>query len=160
MASRKRRRAILYGIPALVAAGLTFVALWRVTAPEPTPAGAAPEPRPAPLPPLTEVGDVLAGASIGRRAALDGVPILEVPSARTLWLDAGDRRVLAVLDPDVKRSHEARIVAGARVTLIGLVRPAPRADVAVRQWSVDAATARVVEQAGTYLYVTEVRPAS
>jgi hypothetical protein len=43
------------------------------------------------------------------------------------------------------------------VTLIGLVRAAPAVDVAVRQWSIDAATARAVEQAGTYLYVTEVR---
>jgi hypothetical protein len=159
---RKRQRAVRIGIPVLVVGGLTFVALWQVTSRPPAArTAAAPAPGGAPLPPLTQAADVISGAAVGRRASRENVPILAMPSARSLWIAADtDRRVMAVLDPDVKRSHEARVAAGARVTLIGLVRPAPSADVAVRQWSIDAETARFVEQAGAYLYVTEIRPAS
>ena len=141
-------------------AALTFVALWRVGAPPPPEPGGAPAAqKPAPLPPLTEPSGVLAAEAVGRRVELESVPIRDVPSPRTLWIEAnGDDRVFVVLDPDVKRSHEAHVVAGARVTLIGLVRRAPEADVGVRQWNVDAATAQLVRAAGTYLYVTEIRP--
>src|SRR5688572_16295880 len=157
----RRPRAVRLGIPALIVAGLTLVALWRVSSPSPPAAGEArARARSAPLGPLTNLAEVLADNSIGRRASLENVQIRETPSARTLWLGSGDDRVFAVLDPDVKRSHEARIVAGARVTLVGLVRPSPMADVAIRQWSLDAATAQTVEEGGTYLHVTEVRPAS
>ena len=162
MASRKRQRAVRIGIPALIIAGLTFVALWRVSAPPaPPPVGAPPSQKPTPLPPLTNPQDVHAASAIGRRVLLDSVLIHDIPSVRTLWIGNDTRNlVLAVLDPDVKQSHEARVVAGGRVTLVGLVRGAPQPDVAVRQWGIDGATAQVVQQGGTYLYVTEVRPAS
>ena len=161
VAGRRRQRALRFGIPALVIAGLTLVALWRVGAPRPTtPAGARPAQKPAPLPALTEVVEVRAPTAVGRRVQLENVAVAGVPSPRTIWIGGTDDRVFVVFDPDVKRSHEARVTEGGRVTLIGLVRAAPPADVAVRQWSVDAATARLVEQVGTYLYVTEVRAAS
>jgi hypothetical protein len=102
--------------------------------------------------------DILLPASIGRQAFLERVAIDTVPSARTLWIGADGTRVFVVLDPDVKLSHEARVVEGGRVTLIGLVRRAPAADTAMRQWALDAGTAQTVEQGGTYLHVTEVRP--
>ena len=158
----KRQRALRAGLPVLLVAALTFVALWRVTERTPgTRTAPAPPEGTTPLPPLTRAADVISGSAVGRRAVLENVPIVAIPSARALWISAdADRQVMAVLDPDVKQSHEARLAAGARVTLIGLVRPAPAPDVAVRQWNVDAATARVVEQAGAYLYVTEIRPAS
>jgi hypothetical protein len=148
-------------VPGLIVAVLTLVALWRLGAPSPPAGDDAPAAaRPTPLEPLTDLAGVLADNSIGRRASLENVPILETPSARTLWIGSGNDRVFVVLDPDVRRSHEARMVVGARVTLIGLVRPSPKADVAVRQWSLDPATAQTVEEGGTYLHVTEVRPAS
>jgi hypothetical protein len=148
------------GIPGLIVAALTLVALWRVGSSPPAAREARARARPAPLGPLTGLAEVLADNSIGRQASLENVRISEAPSARTLWLGTGSDRVFAVLDPDVKKSHEARVVAGARVTLIGLVRPSPKADVALRQWSLDAPTAQAVEDGGTYLHVTEVRPAS
>ena len=63
---------------------------------------------------------------------------------------------LAVLDPDVKRIGIADVTPGSRVTLIGLVRPAPEPEDAMRRWSIDAATARALRERGTYLHVTEV----
>src|SRR5688500_18998278 len=160
MASRKRRRAVRVGVPALVIGILTFVALWRVGMPRTPNAGESPVQRPAPLSPVSSPPDVLRPASIGRQAFLERVAIDTIPSARTLWIGADGARLFVVLDPDVKQSHEARIVEGGRVTLIGLVRRAPTADTAMRQWALDADTARTVEQAGIYLHVTEVRPAS
>ena len=160
MERRRRPRAVRLGVPALIVATLTLVALWRVGAPRPAPDGpAAAGARSAPLEPLTQLAEILAGNAIGRRASLDNVRISGIPSARTLWVGGGDDRVFVVLDPDVKKSHEALVVEGGRVTLIGLVRPSPTADVAARQWSLDPATARTVEEGGTYLHVTEVRPA-
>ena len=145
-------------MPGLIVAGLMLVALWRVGAPS-APAGSQRgTARPAPLEPLSDLAEVLADNSIGRRASLENVEISGIPSARTLWIGSGGDRVFVVLDPDVKKSHEARVAPGARVTLIGLVRPAPKADVAVRQWSLDPAIARTVEEGGTYLHVTEIRP--
>jgi hypothetical protein len=158
---RRRPRAVRLGIPALIVATLTFIALWRVSSPVTPADGRAPAAaRPAPLAPLTQLAEVLADNSIGRRASLENVRIREIPSARTLWIGGDDDRVFVVLDPDVKKSHEAVMAEGARVTLIGLVRPSPKADVAIRQWSLDPATAHTVEEGGTYLHVTEVRPAS
>jgi hypothetical protein len=149
------------GIPALIVATLTLVALWRVSSPRSaTDGGTTADTRIAPLEPLTQLAEVLADNSIGRRASLENVRIREIPSARTLWVGGDDDRVFVVLDPDVKKSHEALMVEGGRVTLIGLVRPSPKADVAARQWSLDPATAQTVEEAGTYLHVTEVRPAA
>ena len=138
------------------------VALWRLGAPSPPESGETPPAAatPAPIEPLTQLAEVLADNSIGRRASLDNVEIGETPSPRTLWIGTGDERVFVVLDPDVRSIDDARIATGARVTLVGLVRPSPRADVAVRQWSLDPATAQTVEAGGTYLHVTEVRPAS
>ena len=46
---------------------------------------------------------------------------------------------------------------GARVMLIGLVRPSPTPADAVRQWQVDEAVAADLQQRGTYLHVTEIR---
>lgn len=137
---------------------MSFAALWRVGSTgrrEPDAASS-----PGPQPPLSQLSEVPATSSIGRRAMLDSVPIRLIPSERTMWIGTDDDRVFVVLDPDVKRSHEARMTEGARVTLVGLVRRAPAADSAMRQWALDEETARSVEAAGTYLHVTEVRPAS
>ena len=134
--------------------------MWRVgVVPTSLNSAGTPSRRPEPLSPLTSTPEVLVRDSIGRQARLERVAIATIPSARTLWIGADGRRLFVVLDPDVKRSHEARVVEGGRVTLIGLVRQAPSADVAMRQWMVDAETAHTVETGGIYLHVTEVRAA-
>jgi hypothetical protein len=65
-----------------------------------------------------------------------------------------------VLDPDVSNATGVPLRPGAAVTLVGLVRAAPSEDTAMRQWAIDAATATAVREQGTYLHVTEVRPAA
>jgi hypothetical protein len=121
-----------------VVAGLAFVALWRVG--------------PPPIEPVTAT----TGAPV---ATLEKVEVREVVSPRAFWVGTTDaERTLAVLDPDVKRIGTSEIASGRRVTLVGLVRPAPDPGQAVRQWNVDAATASSVHERGTYLYVTEIRP--
>jgi hypothetical protein len=85
--------------------------------------------------------------------------IRDVPSARTLWIgDSDDDRVFVVLDPDVKNLTGVPPRPGSRVTLLGLVRAAPIEETAMRQWAVDAATAKALREHGTYLHVTEIRP--
>ena len=83
----------------------------------------------------------------------------EGPSARTLWIgDSDDDRVFVVLDPDVKNLAAVLLRPGSRVTLLGLVRAAPTEETAIRQWALDAATATLLRERGTYLHVTEITP--
>jgi hypothetical protein len=154
----KRPRAVRLAVPAAIVAILTFVALWRVSAPAVPPSGKSGEPEP--LTALTQIAEVLAENSVGRRASLEQVVIREVASPRALWIGADDERVFVVLDPDVQNASHVPLRAGERVTLIGLVRAAPAEDEAVRQWALDPATAKTVRERGTYLHVTEIRPAS
>jgi hypothetical protein len=156
--TRKRRRAVQIGIPALIIGVLTFVALWRLGTPASDEAVATTTDKPVPLPPVGTPAEVLLPTSIGRQASLENVRVLAVPSARTLWIGDDVVRVFAVLDPDVKQSAESPLPEGARVTLIGLVRRAPAPDVAVKQWFIDAETAETVRDGGIYLHVTEVQP--
>jgi hypothetical protein len=94
------------------------------------------------------------------------VRVRELPSPRTAWIDSGSaplaapstEQVFAVLDPDVKRPANLTWQPGARITLIGLVRPSPTVADAIRQWNIDEATAMELQQRGTYLHVTEIRP--
>ena len=147
------------GIPALIVAGLAMVALWRVGAPAadvPT-VGTTGTAEPARAEPLTRIADLLVENVAGRQASLEGVRIETVTSPRTFWIGGDDQRAFVVLDPDVKRSAELRIEPGARVTLIGMVRPAPPIDQAMQQWSIDAVTAESLRRAGTYLHAIEIR---
>ena len=50
--------------------------------------------------------------------------------------------------------------SGARVTLVGLVRPAPDPMRAMQQWGLDDAAAAEVARAGTYLHVTQIGAAN
>lgn len=159
----RRRNAVRLGIPALIVTGLAIGALWRVGAPPPpSPREGAPaggERRDGPLAPLTTIADVVTRNAIGRQASLERVEVRQVTSPRTFWFGPADGQpAFAVLDPDVRRTGGAEIAAGASVTLIGLVRPSPPAAQAMRQWQLDPPTAEVVEERGTYLHVTEVRP--
>lgn len=160
MATRKRRRAVRIGVPALIVGVLTFGALWRLGMPggddDPS---ATTRQTPAALPPVGSPAEVLLPTSIGRQALLEDVPVLVAPSPRTLWIGDDAVRVFVVLDPDVKRPAEIALEEGARASFLGLVRRAPAPDAAVRQWGVDADTAEVVRDGGIYLHVTEIRAA-
>ena len=154
----RRPRAVRLALPATIVAILTFVALWRVTSPTvPAPGGGSSQREP--LAPLTQIVEVLTENSIGRQASLDNVVIREVVSPRALWIGEDDHRVFVVLDPDVKNLSGVATSPGARVTLIGLVRAAPAENEAIAQWGLDPATAKAVRDRGTYLHVTEIKPA-
>ena len=157
----RRRTVVRLGVPALIVAGLAAVALWRVSAPAagPPEAGSTGTPSPTRTPPLTRIVDLLAENTVGRQASVERAPIRDVTSPRTFWIGDGDESAFVVLDPDVRRGPDVRIARGARVTLIGLVRPAPAPSEAMRQWAIDAATAEALEKRGTYLHAVEVRPA-
>jgi hypothetical protein len=154
----RRPRAVRLAVPGAFVAILTFVALWRVTSPA-VPVSGDGSTALEPLA-LTQIAEVLAENSIGRRASLERVVIRDVASPRALWIGGDEERVFVVLDPDVKNASHVPIRAGERVTLIGLVRAAPPEDEAIRQWTLDPATAKTVRERGTYLHVTEIRPAS
>ena len=161
---RRPRKAIRIGGPILVIGVLALLALWRIGVPADSSNTSGPRER---LEPLTRIADVAAATSVLRRASLENVRVQEIPSERTAWIDSGSRplvppsaeRIFAVLDPDVKRPASLVWQLGARVTLIGLVRPSPPLPEAIRQWRIDDATAAELEQRGTYLYVTEIRMA-
>jgi hypothetical protein len=154
----RRPRAVRLAIPAAFVAILTFVALWRVSAPVVPASGKSTEPEP--LAAITQIAEVLADNSVGRRASLEQVVIQNIASPRALWIGADEERVFVVLDPDVKNVSHVPLRAGERVTLIGLVRAAPPEDQAIRQWALDPATAKTVRERGTYLHVTEIRAAA
>lgn len=157
----RRRAVVRLGVPALIVAGLALVALWRVGPPVresdqvATTGSAAPGARAVPL---TKLAELLTENAIGREASLEAVEVRQITSPRTFWVGAIDEEpAFAVLDPDVRRTASAPVAPGARVTLIGLVRPAPDPNQAMKQWNIDAATARSLQERGTYVHVTEIR---
>ena len=162
---KRPRKAIRIGGPILVIGVLALLALWRVGAPADGSRTEGPGER---LEPLTRIADLTAATSVLRRASLENVRVQQLPSDRTAWIDSGStplvppstERIFAVLDPDVKRPVDLTWQAGARVTLIGLVRPSPPPADAIRQWLIDDATAAEMQQRGTYLHVTEIRSVS
>jgi hypothetical protein len=157
----RRRAVVRLGVPALIVAGLAAAALWRVGPPPESAESVGTAGTGAVetiTQPLTKVADVLANNSIGRQASLEHIRIRERAGDRYLWIDSGDEHpVFVVLDPDVKRDGPIELTPGRRVTMIGIVRPAPKAAEAVRQWHIPPETARLVETSGTYLHVTEMR---
>ena len=58
---------------------------------------------------------------------------------------------------DSENQSQNSVNNGRRLTLIGLVRPAPDTATAIRQWHIDEATAKSLAERGTYLHVTEIR---
>ena len=161
---RRPRKAIRVGGPILVIGVLALLALWRIGVPADSSTSGTRER----LEPLTRIADLAAATSVLRRASLENVRVQQIPSERTAWIDSGSsplvpasaERVFAVLDPDVKRPADLVWQPGARVTLIGLVRPSPPPADALRQWRIDAETAEELQQRGTYLHVTEIRSAN
>jgi len=158
-----RRAVVRLGIPALIVAALAVAALWRVGLPPQQKAKAAvattgTSPAKAITEPVKTVAELVSNNAIGREASVEHVRIRERVGDRFYWIGNGDERpVFIVLDPDVKRTTETTLRPGARVTLIGIVRPAPMAQEAEQQWHLPAATAALVADSGTYLHVTEIR---
>ena len=157
-----RRAVVRLGIPALIVAALAVVALWRVGMPPretSTPVGTGGSGAEKVLTtPIKTVAELLSNNAIGREASLEHVTIRERVGDRYLWIGSGDERpIFVVLDPDVKRDASITLRPGAEVTLIGIVRPAPKTDEAAQQWRVTPATAKLIEESGTYLHVTEIR---
>ena len=157
-----RRAVVRLGIPALIVALLAIVALWRIGPPPQPPADAVGTTGTAAekvlTVPIKTIAELVSNNSIGREALLEHVRIRERAGDRFYWIGSGDERpVFIVLDPDVKRTTETTLRPGASVTLIGIVRPVPKADQAMQQWHLPAATATLVADSGTYLHVTEIR---
>jgi hypothetical protein len=146
----------------LIVAGLAIAALWRIGPPSQqtatavgTTGGSAERVLTAPV---KTIAELLSNNAVGREASLEHVTIRERVGDRYFWIGSGDERpVFVVLDPDVKRHAAVTLRAGARVTLIGIVHPAPKAVEAQQQWHVTAATGMLIEESGTYLHVTDIR---
>lgn len=158
----RRRAVVKLGVPALIVAVLAIVALWRVGPPprqDATAVGTSGSAAAKALTvPIKTVAELVANNAVGREASLERVTIRERAGDRFYWIGSGDERpVFIVLDPDVKRTTETTLRPGARVALIGIVRPVPTADEAVKQWHLPAAVATLVADSGTYLHVTEIR---
>jgi hypothetical protein len=133
---RRRRRAVVLGVPALIVAVLALAALWRVGAPAGGEPGAA--------------GTI--GLNSDRRASLERVVVRQLTSDRTFWAGAGNEEpVFVVSDAPVQ------LTPGTEVTITGRVEPAPESDVARRAWKIDEATARAVRERGVYVRATEIR---
>jgi hypothetical protein len=152
------------GVPALIVAALAIAALWRVSPPRraaatDTVATSGKSPAETIAEPVKSVAELVSNNAIGREASLEQVTIRERVGDRFFWIDAGDQKpVFVVLDPDVKHTTDAVLRAGARATLVGIVRPMPTIAQIEQQWHVPEATATVIAGSGTYLYVTEIRP--
>jgi hypothetical protein len=164
MTNMARRHAVRLGIPAVIVGLLAIVALWRVGPPPEsrdavaTTGTAVSEPLPSPL---TTLADVLTANAIGREASLENVAIRQIVSERTFWMGSRvEESAFAVLDPDVKRVADPKVAPGSRVTVIGLVRPAPDPEKAIADWKIDTATAKTLQERGTYVQVTELRSAA
>jgi hypothetical protein len=132
---KRRRRAVVLGVPAVIVAVLALAALWRVSAPPHGEPGAA--------------GTI--GLNPDRRASLERVEVRQITSVRTFWAGPLDEEpVFIVSDGPV------RVEPGAQLTIEGRIEPAPTVDVARREWGIDEATARAVRERGVYVRASRI----
>src|SRR5262245_19853166 len=122
----RRRTVARLGVPGLIVAVLTLIALWRVGPPpadEHRAAGNAGRGTTV-LARLTLLAAVLASNSGGRRASLESLPVRQLTSDSTFWAGELDATpVFVVVEQNARR--EARTFApGTRLTLVGTVEPA------------------------------------
>lgn len=129
--SGRSRVIVRLGIPLLIVTVLTLAALWRV----------------ARTPVATDEPATVAMAS-GQTITLAGVEVRQLTSRRTFWLGSPDEvPTFVALD----REAPAELEPGRRVTVRGVIEPAPSVDEARERWGINAATARMVRERGLYL---------
>jgi hypothetical protein len=138
MAERRRRKAVVLGVPALIVAGLTLAALWRVSTPPGSEPGAA--------------GTI--GLNPDRVATLERVQVRELTSDRTLWVGGADDDPIFVVS-----DRPVRFEPGAEITITGRVEVSPTEAAAVRDWGISEATARDVRARGVYVRASRIVPA-
>jgi len=131
----RRRRAVVLGVPAAIVAVLAMIALLRIGGPADREPGAA--------------GTM--GVNADREASLDRIEVRQLTSDRTFWAGAIDEQPVFVVS-----ERAVKLEPGAYVAVVGRMQPAPRVEVAQRQWRVDEATARAVEEVGAYLRATSI----
>ena len=158
-----RRTVVRLGVPAVIVAVLAVAALWRIGLPpqprETTAVATTGSPANANTTPVKTIAELVSNNAVGREASLEHVRIRDRVGDRFYWIGSGDERpVFVVLDPDIKRTTTATLQPGTEVTLIGIVRPAPTAQEAERQWHLPASTATLIADSATYLHATEIRP--
>jgi hypothetical protein len=134
---RRRRRAVVLGVPAVIVAVLAIIALWRVGAPADNEPGAA--------------GTM--GVNEKREASLASIEVRQLTSDRTFWAGEIDAEPVFIVS-----ERPITLEPGSHVAVVGHVEPAPPIDVAQREWRIDEATARAVRQRGTYLRAREITP--
>jgi hypothetical protein len=133
---KRRRRAVVLGVPAVLVAVLAFAALWRLGVPAPGESGAA--------------GTM--GLNPDRRASLSQVEVRQLTSDRTFWVGEGDEDPVFVVS-----LTPVHVEPGSTVAVTGSVEPAPSVEMARRAWGVNDATARAVHERGVYVRATDIR---
>lgn len=133
---RRRRRAVVLGVPALIVAGLAIVALLRVGPPREGEPGAA--------------GTM--GLNPEREVSIQSIEVRQLTSDRTFWAGAIDEKPVFVVS-----ERAVRLEPGSRVAIVGHVEPALPIETAERRWDIDEATARAVRELGSYVRATSVK---
>ena len=133
---KRRRRAVVLGVPAVLVAVLALAALWRIGGPAPGESGAA--------------GTM--GLNPDRRASLDRVEVRQLTSDRTFWVGEGDEDPVFVVS-----AAPVQVQPGSTVAISGSVEPAPSVEMARQKWGVNDATARAVRERGVYVRATDIR---
>ncbi len=131
----RRRRAVVLGVPAAFVAVLALIALLRLGAPGEREPGAA--------------GTM--GINADREASLPRIEVRQLTSDHTFWAGAIDEDPVFVVS-----ERPIKLTPGSHVALVGRMQPAPPIEVAQRQWRVEEATARAVQDVGSYLRATSI----
>jgi hypothetical protein len=131
----RRRRAVVLGVPAAIVAVLALIALLRIGGPGEREPGAA--------------GTM--GVNADREASLASIEVRQLTSDRTFWAGAIDEEPVFIVS-----ERPVTLTPGVRVAVVGRMQPAPRIEVAQRQWKIDEATARAVQDIGSYLRATSI----
>jgi hypothetical protein len=135
---KRRRRAVVLGVPAVIVAVLALAALWRVSVPPHGEPGAA--------------GTI--GLNPDRRATLERVQVRQLTSERTFWAGSLDEEPVFVVS-----DRPVRVEPGSELTIEGRVEAAPAVDVAKREWGIDEGTARAVRERGVYVRASRITAA-
>jgi hypothetical protein len=131
----RRRRAVVLGVPAAIVAVLALIALLRVGGSSQREPGAA--------------GTM--GVNADRRVSLSSIEVRQLTSERTFWAGEIDEQPVFVVS-----ERPVTLEPGSHVAVVGRMQPAPPIEIAERQWNVDEATARAVQELGSYLRATSV----